>query len=221
MEFAGFHSPEYKNIDWNDYEGKSQILSKEMSKRKYVVEGFAAAGTTHDNTANWLPKTPAPTPYDKGSVISSNASNMTVNWLPPSDIISVVTTVSGTPGPTTAPPFYTMDTIENVDKNLVTIQHLQLDNAITNERMILNYMDLSQNVGALEDNMSHLINNNDKYHYVGPDDPNVILRPEESKDIQTALQNDVIEMKLYQNSMYITTAIACATLLIGAIIISK
>lgn len=218
MEFAGFHSHEYKTIDWNDYEGKSQVLSKEMSKRNYAVEGFANVGAVHDNTANWLPQTPAPTPYDNGSVISSNAGNITVNWLPP---IGAISPPQGTPAPTTAPPFYTVATAENIDKNLLTIQHLEENNAETNQLMMIQYMDLSENIGTYIDKTNYLVANNDKYHFVGRDDPNVILHPEESKDIQTALQNDVIEMKLYQNSMYITSAIACATLLIGAIIISK
>jgi len=218
MEFAGFHSQEYKPIDWNDYEGKPQVLSKEMSKRKYVVEGFADVGAVNDNTANWLPHTPAPTPYDNGSVISSNAGNITVNWLPP---IGTTSPPDGTPVPTTAPPFYTVATAENLDKNLLTIQHLEENNAETNQLMMFQYMDLSENIGTYIDKSNYLVANNDKYHFVGRDDPNVILHPEESKDIQSALQNDVIEMKLYQNSMYITSAIACATLLIGAIIISK
>jgi hypothetical protein len=69
--------------------------------------------------------------------------------------------------------------------------------------------------------MTFLYNNNEKYKYWGRDDPNVIINPEESQDIRAVLQKDVTEMRLYHNSIYITTAIACATLLIGSIIISK
>jgi hypothetical protein len=66
-----------------------------------------------------------------------------------------------------------------------------------------------------------LHSNNDKYHYDDIQDPNILIHPEESKDIKTGLMNDVNEMKLYQNSIYISTAIAGATFLIAALILSK
>lgn len=229
MEFTGFHSPEYIKTDWKDYEGQPEVLFKELSKRNIYnpskkdkqmddVEPFVT-GSVADTTANWLPKAPAPTPYNKGAVISVNGSSSTVNWLPPAPTpISTSSVVANT---TPSPPFYTADNIQNVVSNIGIIQNIQDQHINTIQEILDQYTDLSQNVGTTIDRMGYLYNNNDKYHYWGNDDPNVLLRPEESKDIRTALQSDIIEMKLYQNSMYVTTAIACATLLIAAIIISK
>jgi hypothetical protein len=172
MEFSGFHTPEYKNIDWKDYEGQPEVIQKETNKRlayradhridvQYAKEGF------------------------------------------------------------TTTPFYTTPDIDSVGQNITTIQNLQQENGELGHKVISKYGDLSNNIGIILDKRDYLIQNNEKYHYWGKDDPNVILRPEESKDIRMALQNDVNEMKIYQNSIYISTAIACATLLIAAIIISK
>ena len=34
MEFSGFHTPEYKRIDWKDYEGQPEVILKELNKRR-------------------------------------------------------------------------------------------------------------------------------------------------------------------------------------------
>ena len=79
--------------------------------------------------------------------------------------------------------------------------------------------DLSNNITGYVSKTDYLQMNNSKYHYNDQQDPNVIMRPEESKDIKTAIQHDINEMKLYQNSIYISSIIAGATILIAAIII--
>ena len=177
MEFSGFHSQQYKEIDWKDYEGQPEVIEKEINKRQayrpdlqYAIEGLTSMDT---------------------------------------DVSSRVT------------PFYTTSDIDSVSRNISTITNLQKENARLGKKVINKYTDLSNNVPTVFNKRDYLMENNTKYHYWGKDDPNVILRPEESKDIRTALQNDVTEMKLYQNSIYISTAIACSTLLIAAIIISK
>lgn len=223
MEFPGFHSQlDFKNIDWNDYEGKPEVLSKELSKRKLcscrgdTIETFVK-GSSVENTANWLPNVPASTPYNKGYTVSVNSSNSTVNWMPPVSTSPAKTSIPNV----TAPPFFLEDNPDTVSQNIDAIQTIHQENINTNKQKINQFMDLSQNVGATIDKMGYLYSNNAKYQYWGRDDPNVLIYPEESQDIRTALQKDVTEMRLYQNSIYITTAIACATLLIGAIIISK
>jgi hypothetical protein len=223
MEFPGFHSQTHKNIDWNDYEGKPEVLSKELSKRKLCscrgnnIETFVK-GSSVENTSNWLPNVPASTPYNRGYTVSVNSSNSTVNWVPP---VSTSTPIETPRTNVTAPAFFLEDYPATVSKNLDAIQTIHQENINTNKQKINQYMDLSQNVGATIDKMGYLYNNNAKYQYWGRDDPNVIINPEESQDIRMALQKDVTELRLYQNSIYITTAIACATLLIGAIVISK
>jgi len=59
------------------------------------------------------------------------------------------------------------------------------------------------------------------YHYDDKLDSQTIVGYNAPKDIKSAINNDVNELKLYQNSIYITGIIACATLLISAILISK
>lgn len=112
-------------------------------------------------------------------------------------------------------------TKSSIDKNYNTINALYTGFNTSQDELLQNYKDLSNNVSAYLSERKFLQKNNDKYHYDDTQDPNVIIRPEESKDIKAAINNDITEMKLYQNSIYITTAIACATLLIGTIMIGK
>jgi hypothetical protein len=180
MEFSGFHTPEYKKIDWKDYEGQPEVVEKEINKRRAYSAGLHVF---EDGRKEGLTNTTVPTVPVKSFNTNSN--------------------------------------INVVGENLSTIQILQEENTVLGKNLISKYGDLSNNIVGVLDKRAYLLENNEKYHYWGKDDPNVILRPEESKDIRTALQNDVNEMRFYQNSMYISTAIACATLLISAIIISK
>lgn len=84
-----------------------------------------------------------------------------------------------------------------------------------------NYTDISNNFGNYDNNVNYLKVNNDKYHYDDKIDANIIFENNKSKDINSAINNDINEIQLYQNSIYITGIIACATLLIASIIISK
>jgi hypothetical protein len=173
MEFSGFHTPEYKRIDWKDYEGQPEVILKELNKRRVYRPDLQYALDRKEGLSN------------------------------PSQ------------------PFNSIPDINSIHQNITTIQELQQNNEVLGQEILTKYEDLSNNVVGVLDKREYLLKNNEKYHYWGKDDPNVILRPEESKDIRMALQNDVNDMKLYQNSIYISTAIACATLLIAAIIISK
>lgn len=109
----------------------------------------------------------------------------------------------------------------SIDKNYQTINEIYGGYNTAQAQLINNYKDISNNVHTYLSKRDYLQENNAKYHYDDMDDPNVILRPEESKDIKTAIKNDILEMRLYQNSIYITTAIACVTLIIGTLILTK
>jgi hypothetical protein len=103
----------------------------------------------------------------------------------------------------------------NYQKNLV--QSLEKNNLnISN-----NYIDISNNISAYNTTANILTANNNVYHYSDQQDPNTIIGYNAPKDIKTAINNDINELKLYQNSVYITGVIACATLLLAAILISK
>jgi hypothetical protein len=90
-----------------------------------------------------------------------------------------------------------------------------------NTKISQNYIDISNNIGAYNTTAGILTKNNNIYHYSDQQDPNTIIGYNAPKDIKTAINNDINELKLYQNSIYITGVIACATLLLAAILVSK
>jgi len=108
-----------------------------------------------------------------------------------------------------------------VPQNVATIQQMQSDLNKTHIQLQQNYSVLTRDVNINQANRQYLHNHNETYHYDDTQDPNVILRPEESKDIKVAIQQDIQQMKLYQNSIYMTSVIAGATLLIATIILVK
>ena len=118
-------------------------------------------------------------------------------------------------------PITFMSDPNTINKNIATIQSIQTDIKNTNTALLKNYPILSSAVDVNESTRKHLHNNNSKYHYDDTQDPNVIIHPEESKDIKTAIQQDIQQLKLYQNSIYITAVIAGATFLIATIILVK
>lgn len=103
----------------------------------------------------------------------------------------------------------------NEQKNLA--QLIQTNNSNINQ----NYVDISNNIGAYNTTAGILTANNNIYHYSDQQDPNTIIGYNAPKDIKSAINNDINELKLYQNSIYITGIIACATLLLAAILVSK
>ena len=128
---------------------------------------------------------------------------------------------TSTPPANNYPPFQLGNKVspENLQKNDKLIKTIQSDFSKTQSILLNNMKDLSNNITGYVSKTDYLQMNNSKYHYNDQQDPNVIMRPEESKDIKTAIQHDINEMKLYQNSIYISSIIAGATILIAAIII--
>jgi hypothetical protein len=108
-----------------------------------------------------------------------------------------------------------------VPQNVATIQQMNTDYNKTGAQLQTNYKTLSTDVDKNKSSRKYLHDNNSKYHYSDIQDPNVILRPEESNDIKVAIQRDIQDMKLYQNSIYMVSMIAGATLLIATIILVK
>lgn len=116
----------------------------------------------------------------------------------------------------------TFNTDKNaISQNVATIQQIQTDLNKTNTKLQKNYKTLTTDVNKNKAERVYLHKNNSKYHYDDHQDPNVIIRPEESKDIKVAIQHDIQDMKLYQNSIYMVSIIAGATLLIATIILVK
>jgi hypothetical protein len=111
--------------------------------------------------------------------------------------------------------------ISYIPQNIEINKNIQDDLIRTQDDLLKSYTDLSQNMNMYLSQTKLLQDNNDKYHFNDTQDPNVIVRPEDSKDIKTAIMNDVNEIKLYQNSIYVATSIAAATFLIAIIIMTK
>lgn len=114
-----------------------------------------------------------------------------------------------------------MDVQDSIDENIQTKQDLETSiQKIENEKR-KQYLDISNNIQKYNEHVSILSNNNEKYHYNDNQDPLVLIHQREPKDIHYAMKKDVQELMIYQNSIYITGIIACASLIIGAILISK
>ena len=100
--------------------------------------------------------------------------------------------------------------IEGIDPDVSTVKQIYQ-----------NYLDISNNIDKYSSTANYLSNNNNIYHYNDEEDPNTLFNYNRPKDIHTAMKDDIAELQLYQNSIYITGIIACGTLLISAILISK
>jgi Skp family chaperone for outer membrane proteins len=108
-----------------------------------------------------------------------------------------------------------------IAQNISTIQQMQTDLTTSGAKLQKNYSELKSEEEKYKADVNFLRANNVKYHYDDTQDPNILLRPEESNDIKVAIQRDIQDMKLYQNSIYMVSMIAGATLLIATIILVK
>jgi len=106
-----------------------------------------------------------------------------------------------------------------IEKNIQTIKTLQSTNNKNIDNLLSNYNDISNNTQSYLNTQKYLHDNNSQYNYDNEMAPDVILKREPPNNINTVLEKDLNTMNLYQNSIYISSAIACATLIIAAIII--
>ena len=84
------------------------------------------------------------------------------------------------------------------------------------------YKDISNNLLQYKQNQVELSSNNKKYHYDDtPDHISLLNKQPKGKDIYMVVNSDINELKLYQNTIYVTGVIACATLLIAAIFVGR
>ena len=111
--------------------------------------------------------------------------------------------------------------VDSVNQNMKTVINLEQSLLRDKSKIYTNYTDLSQNIGTYIDTKTYLSANNAMYHYDDEQDPNLLVYNKKPKDIRTVINDDINELKLFQNSIYITGVIACSTLLIVAILISK
>jgi len=84
-----------------------------------------------------------------------------------------------------------------------------------------NFKDISNNLGVYKKMATYLEQKNDIYHYNDKQDPMILLAQNPPKDIRYVINEDINKIKLYQNTIYISGAIACATALLAIILLTK
>lgn len=84
-----------------------------------------------------------------------------------------------------------------------------------------NFKDISNNLGVYKNMATYLEQKNDVYHYNDKQDPMILLAQNPPKDIRYVINEDINKIKLYQNTIYISGAIACATALLAVILLTR
>ena len=84
-----------------------------------------------------------------------------------------------------------------------------------------NFKDISNNLGMYKKMTTYLEQKNNVYHYTDNPDPQTLLAQNTPKDIRYVIKDDINKIKLYQNTIYISGAIACATILLGVVMLMK
>ena len=107
----------------------------------------------------------------------------------------------------------------DISNNIGKLQGLEKETGNNIKTILQKHDDISINIDKYNEAKSKLSQNNSKYHYDDVIEPTAILKKQDEDNIRTVLQKDLNQLNLYQNSVYITSAIACATLAIAIIII--
>jgi hypothetical protein len=110
-------------------------------------------------------------------------------------------------------------TYPDISNNIGELQGLEKKTRDNIQTILQKYADISNNIHMYNEARTKLSQNNSKYHYDDVIEPTAILKKQDEDNIRTVLQKDLNQLNLYQNSVYITSAIACATLAIAIIII--
>ena len=84
-----------------------------------------------------------------------------------------------------------------------------------------NFKDISNNLDVYKKTATYLEQKNDVYHYTYKQDPMIILAHNPPKDIRYIINEDITKIKLYQNTVYISGAIACATAFLAVILLTR
>jgi hypothetical protein len=84
-----------------------------------------------------------------------------------------------------------------------------------------NFKDISNNLGVYKKMTTYLEQKNNVYHYTDNPEPQTLLAQNPPKDIRYVINDDINQIKLYQNTIYISGAIACATILLGVVMLMK
>jgi hypothetical protein len=109
----------------------------------------------------------------------------------------------------------------NINKNINQINGLKMDMSNNDALMQSNFADISNNLQKYYDTANYLSSNNSKYHYDDKQSSQEIMFQSSPKDIKYVVHDDINQLKLYQNSVYISGVLACATLLIAVILMGR
>ena len=113
-----------------------------------------------------------------------------------------------------------MSNTVDVTTSINTVNNLVNSIKQTKADLTKNFLDISANISEYEDKTLYLEKHNSVYNYYDSPDPQTLLMKTEPKDIKYVMNQDINQIKLYQNTIYISGVIAVATLFIGLIITS-
>ena len=109
----------------------------------------------------------------------------------------------------------------NINNNINQINDLKKNMSNNHALIQTNYADISNNLQKYYDTANFLSSNNTTYHYDDTQSSQEIIFQTSPKDIKYVVQDDINQLKLYQNSVYISGVLACATLLIAVILMGR
>jgi hypothetical protein len=115
----------------------------------------------------------------------------------------------------------TFVSIAQVQDSVNTIQNLEGSITRIDISANTNFKDISNNLNVYKKMATYLEQKNDVYHYTDKVDPQILLAQNPPKDIRYVINDDINKIKLYQNTIYISGAIACATILLGVVMLMK
>jgi len=108
-----------------------------------------------------------------------------------------------------------------VQDNVNTVKNLEGSLTQMNIDANTNFKDISNNISEYKRITTYLEQKNDVYHYNDKQDPTILLAQNPPKDIRYVINDDINKIKLYQNTIYISGAIACATAVLAVVLLMK
>lgn len=109
----------------------------------------------------------------------------------------------------------------SIQQKITSVNDLETSIEKTKKDFQQNYKDINNTIGLYTNTTNYLEKNNDIYHYNDNQDPNTLLLMNKPKGIKYVMNEDIKQIKLYQNTIYISGVIACATLLIAISLMQK
>lgn len=124
------------------------------------------------------------------------------------------------PSSITETPTYEPPTFKNMAANM---DDLKAEYATVGNEIIQTRDKIVQERQSWENKNAYLLKNNQKYddHWVLQKDKKINTYIHKNEDTLDVIEDDINEMLIQENTMYISGTIACATLLVAALFVSS